>query len=151
MRQTASITNLTASGGFFIALTSTMSPLLRLSRALMAPCKAGMALSRSAWQSAAIFDASAACWLHKARSLLTTASTSFASLVSTAILSKRASVSIVACFNFGCKATSSVCMPSTCASVDKIFSRPLSYRSLRSMTSLRWAPSSFLKVLINSR
>lgn len=137
--QTASSTNFTAAGGFFIDLTMVMSGGLSVFRAANAALNAGIASCRSLSQSSLIACAAAAASLAAASSAPTTSFFFSASAVSRSMVTMICSVSSDNCFNFGCKSNSFCCMSPTCFAAFSNFSRPVVYRSRFAVISLNFS------------
>mmetsp|Transcript_78624 Transcript_78624/g.217372 ORF Transcript_78624/g.217372 Transcript_78624/m.217372 type:complete len:236 (+) Transcript_78624:4033-4740(+) len=151
MMHTAWSTSLTGAGGLPIALISPMSLAVRTSNAPSASFNAGIASARSASTSAFCASAFSAV-ADAAASSTATASFSLAvfsdSALTTTIIS---STSTFFAASFGCNAINSSFIPATDCSVVRIFSRPFSYLSFRSLTCRRLAASNILKVVISSK
>mmetsp|Transcript_3567 Transcript_3567/g.14854 ORF Transcript_3567/g.14854 Transcript_3567/m.14854 type:complete len:269 (+) Transcript_3567:458-1264(+) len=139
--QTASITLATSAGGFAKDLTSWMSFLSRVSRALMELWYAGMASSRSRSQSSLMAFTLAATLEVSASSLAACAAAMSASFWSTASSLRSVSVSFFACASSGCILVSFTWSSATISFASAILRSPPSYREIFASTDTRCSAS----------
>jgi len=148
---TAESTKRTAGAGFRMALTSAISLLESVSRALRASLSAGIASPRASSHSSLMPLATLAASLATASSAATTSFT-FSVLADSSLTSTIISpTSLFFSTSCGCSAMRTSFMPATDVSVVVSFSRPTSYLDFRLLTVLRFSASSCLKVWISSR